>query len=242
MTLKGYLKEIENWLKEYLANSSCKAFVLGISGGVDSTLVAAIAKNAVGKENLFCYALPIDSNPKDVEDALKVKDALDLNMEVVDLTETYKSYIKELNGEDFSRLTKGNLKARMRMSALYAFAQEHNALVLGTDNLDESYVGYFTKYGDGGVDLLPIAHLLKKEVREGVILYGLSSYLANRTPTAGFYEGQTDEIEMGVTYDELDNYLLGKEVSEKAKARIEHLHKISEHKRNPIPKMKEFKR
>ena len=100
MTLKEYLKEIENWLKDYLANSPCKAFVLGISGGVDSTLVAAIAKNAVGKENLFCYALPIDSNPKDVEDALKVKDALDLNMEVIDLTETYKSYIKEFK-DDF---------------------------------------------------------------------------------------------------------------------------------------------
>lgn len=242
MKLEQYLKEIEKWLVEYLEASPCTNYVLGVSGGVDSTLVAAIARHAVGKEHLFCYALPIESNKDDELDALKVKQELDLNLEVVDLTNTYHSYIKELHAEDFSRLTKGNLKVRMRMCALYAFAQEHNALVLGTDNLDESYVGYFTKYGDGGVDLLPIVRLTKEEVREATKIYGVSSLLADRVATAGLYEGQTDEKEMGVTYKDLDAYLLGKEIDPKAKERIEHLHKISEHKRVPIPKMKEFNR
>ena len=130
----------------------------------------------------------------------------------------------------------------MRMLALYAFAQEKNGLVLGTDNKDERYVGYFTKWGDGAADLLPIVHLTKGEVREAAKLYGISENLANRTPSAGLFEGQTDEKEMGVTYKDLDDYLLGKKVSDEAKARIEHLHKVSEHKRNPIPEPIPFDR
>ena len=130
----------------------------------------------------------------------------------------------------------------MRMVALFAYAQEHSSLVLGTDNMDERYVGYFTKYGDGAADLLPIVYLTKGEVREAAKLYGLSSVLANRTPSAGLFEGQTDETEMGVSYKDLDDFLLGKEINPKAKERIEYLHKISEHKRVDIPTPKEFKR
>ena len=128
------------------------------------------------------------------------------------------------------------------MVALFAYAQEHSSLVLGTDNMDERYVGYFTKYGDGAADLLPIVYLTKSEVREAAKLYGLSSVLANRTPSAGLFEGQTDETEMGVSYKDLDDFLLGKEINPKAKERIEYLHKISEHKRVDIPTPKEFKR
>ena len=130
----------------------------------------------------------------------------------------------------------------MRMVALFAFAQEHNGLVLGTDNLDERYVGYFTKYGDGACDILPIAHLVKAEVVEASKILGIRTSLAERVPTAGLYEGQTDEKEMGVSYKDLDAYVLGKEVNETAKKRIQYLEKISEHKRNPIPMPEEFKR
>lgn len=242
MTLKEYCLEIEKFLKNYLDKSGCKAYVLGLSGGVDSSLVAAIAKKAVGKDKLFCYSLPIHSNVADQNDAVKLAKELDINLKVVDLSKTYDSYIKELGGEDFIRLTKSNLKVRMRMVALYAYAQEHNALVIGTDNWDESYVGYFTKYGDGAADILPIVKLTKAEVREAAKLYGVSDELANRIPSAGLFEGQTDEKEMGIKYDDLDAYLLGKKVPSEVKDRIEHLHKISEHKRNPIPKADEFKR
>ena len=242
MELKQYLLEIEEFLKNYLEESHCKAYVLGLSGGVDSTLVAAIAKKAVGKDRLFCYALDIESNPADVEDAKKVAKELDLNLEIINLTKTYHSYLEDLNGKEFIKLTKSNLKVRMRMVALFAFAQEHSGLVLGTDNLDERYVGYFTKYGDGAADVLPIVYLTKKEVREAAELYGVSSLLANRVPTAGLFEGQTDETEMGVKYEDLDNYLLGGKVEKSVEERIEYLHKISEHKRAPIPMPKEFKR
>ena len=242
MELKEYLLEIEEFLKKYLEDSHCKAYVLGLSGGVDSTLVAAIARKAVGKDKLFCYALDIESNPADVEDAKKVAKELDSNLEVINLSKTYHAYLDDLKGEQFIRLTKSNLKVRMRMVALFAFAQEHSGLVLGTDNMDERYVGYFTKYGDGAADVLPIVYLTKKEVREAAELYGVSSLLANRTPSAGLFEGQTDETEMGIKYEDLDNYLLGGKVEKSVEERIEHLHRISEHKRAPIPMPKEFKR
>ena len=242
MELKEYLLEIEKFLQDYLKQSHCKGYVLGLSGGVDSSLVAAIARKAVGKDKLHCYAIDIDSNKADVEDAKKVAEELDLDLEVINLSDTYHSYLDKLSGENFIRLTKSNLKVRMRMVALFAYAQEHSSLVLGTDNMDERYVGYFTKYGDGAADLLPIVYLTKGEVRKAAELYGLSSVLANRVPTAGLFEGQTDEGEMGVSYEDLDNFLLGKEINQKARERIEYLHKISEHKRKDIPTPIEFKR
>ena len=242
MELKEYLLEIEKFLQDYLEQSHCKGYVLGLSGGVDSSLVAAIARKAVGKDKLFCYSIDVDSNKADVDDAIQVAKELDVNLEVINLTETFHSYLKELKGEEFIRLTKSNLKVRMRMCALFAYAQEHSSLVLGTDNMDERYVGYFTKYGDGAADVLPIVYLTKSEVREAAKLYGLSKVLAERTPSAGLFEGQTDEDEMGIKYADLDNFLLGKEVDDATKARIQHLHKISEHKRVDIPTPKEFKR
>ena len=242
MELKEYLLELEEFLKKYLEESHCKSYVLGLSGGVDSSLVAAIARKAVGKDKLYCYAIDVESNPKDIEDAKQVAKEFDLNLEVINLTETYKSYLKNLNGNEFIRLTKSNLKVRMRMVALFAYAQEHSGLVLGTDNMDERYVGYFTKYGDGAADVLPIVYLTKKEVKEAAELYGLSSLLANRIPSAGLFEGQTDETEMGIKYEDLDKYLLGGKVDKAVKERIEYLHRISEHKRKDIPTPKEFKR
>lgn len=240
MKLEEYLLEIEKFLQEYLTESHCKSYILGLSGGVDSSLVAAIARKAVGKDKLYCYAIDIESNKADIEDAKEIAKELDLNLEVINLTKTYKTYLKDLKGKDFIRLTKSNLKVRMRMVALFAYAQEHNGLVLGTDNMDERYVGYFTKFGDGAADLLPIVHLTKSEVRKAAKIYGLSAKFAERIPSAGLFKGQTDEGEMGVSYNDLDSYLLGKEIDPKVKEKIEHLHKVSEHKRNEIPTPKKF--
>ena len=128
------------------------------------------------------------------------------------------------------------------MSILYAVAQKERGLVVGTDNADERCVGYFTKYGDGACDILPIAYLVKAEVVEAAKIYGVKDHLAERVPTAGLYEGQTDEKEMGVSYKDLDAYVLGKEINEDAKKRIQYLEKISAHKRNPIPMPEPFNR
>ena len=244
MKLEEYLAVIEEFVKNYLESAHMDRYVLGLSGGVDSTLVAAICRKAVGKERLMCIMMPIDSRPVDLEDAKEVAKQLDLNYIVVDGSKMFHEAKKEFEsiGEELDTATLSNIKVRIRMTLLYAYAQKYRGLVIGTDNADEHYTGYFTKYGDGGVDILPIVHLLKREVVQACKIYGVSDVLAERTPTAGLFEGQTDETEMGVTYEELDNYLLGKEVSLKAKERIEYLHRISEHKRVEIPTPEEFRR
>ena len=244
MKLAEYLKVIEQFVKDYLIEAHSKQYVLGLSGGVDSSLVAAITKAAVGKDKLTCIMMPIDSNPADLEDALDLAKQLDLNYLVIDGSKSFHETVEEFKrqGVELDRATLSNLKVRIRMTILYAYAQKVGGLVIGTDNADERYTGYFTKYGDGGVDLLPIVHLVKSEVVEACKLYGISDRLAERIPSAGLFEGQTDETEMGVKYSELDKYLLGGEIDEVSKARIEHLHRISEHKRVPIPTPKEFNR
>ena len=244
MKLEEYLKEIEAFLKDYIEKAHCNKYILGISGGVDSSLCAALARNAVGKDRLLCLIIPIESQKADENDALDLAKQLDLNYEIVDGTEIFRCYVETFKklGQDFDRSTLGNLKARIRMSILYAYAQKYNGLVIGTDNADERYTGYFTKHGDGACDILPIAHLLKGEVVQASKILGISDYLAERVPTASLFEGQTDETEMGVTYKDLDRYILGGKVDEAVEKRIQHLHKISEHKRVPTPMPKEFDR
>lgn len=244
MKLEQYLKVIEKFVRDYLDKSHCKQYVLGLSGGVDSSLVAAITKAAVGKEKLTCIMIPIESHPSDLEDAMELASQLDLNYIVIDGTTSYRETVNRFleQGIELDRATLSNLKVRIRMTILYAYAQKVGGLVIGTDNKDERYTGYFTKYGDGAVDLLPIVHLVKSEVVEGCKIYGISDRLAERTPSAGLFEGQTDETEMGVKYSDLDKYLLGGEIDSKSKERIEHLHRISEHKRIPIPTPEEFDR
>ena len=244
MKLEEYLKEIEAFLKDYIEKAHCNKYILGISGGVDSSLCAALARNAVGKDRLLCLILPIESQKADENDALLLAKELDLNYEIVDGTEIFRGYVDTFKklGQDFDRSTLGNLKARIRMSILYAYAQKYNGLVIGTDNADERYTGYFTKHGDGACDILPIAHLLKGEVVQASKILGISDHLAERVPTASLFEGQTDETEMGVTYKDLDHYILGGKVDEAVEKRIQHLHKISEHKRVATPMPKEFDR
>ena len=244
MKLQDYLKTIEKFVRDYLKDSNMKQYVLGLSGGVDSSLVAAITKAAVGKDKLTCIMMPIESNPDDLKDAIELAESLDLNYLVIDGGNSFRQTVEEFKkqGIELDRSTLSNLKVRIRMTILYAYAQKVGGLVLGTDNMDERYTGYFTKYGDGAADLLPIVYLTKGEVVEACKLYGISDRLAERTPTAGLFEGQTDETEMGVKYSNLDKYLLGGEIDEASKARIEHLHRISEHKRAPIPTPKEFVR
>ena len=151
MDLRSYLKDIEKFLKEYLENNHMDTYVLGISGGVDSSLCAALARNAVGKDRLHCLILPINSSKEDEEDALTLVKDLDLKYDIIDASEAFNNYVKEFDkkGFELDRSTLGNLKARMRMSILYAVAQKERGLVIGTDNADERCVGYFTKYGDG---------------------------------------------------------------------------------------------
>ena len=244
MTLEKYLDVIVKFMQDYMWSAHANGFVLGLSGGVDSSLVAALAKKAVGKENLMCIMMPIDSDPSDLNDAMEVANALDLRYIVLDGSKSYHETLNrfEEQGISLDKMSQSNLKVRIRMTMLYAYGQAHNYLVLGTDNMDERYTGYFTKYGDGAADLLPIVYLTKGEVVAASKMLGVPTHLAERTPSAGLFEGQTDEKEMGVTYKDLDDFLLGKPVDEAVEERINHLHRVSEHKRKDIPTPEAYER
>ena len=244
MKLEQYIDVIVKFMQDYLKDSHQDGYVLGLSGGIDSSAVAALALKAVGKERLHCIMMPINSLEDDLKDAITLAQDLDINYSVIDGSKAFNELVKEFEslGIELDASTKGNLKARIRMSILYAYGQKNRMLVLGTDNLDESYVGYFTKYGDGGVDLLPICRLTKEEVRNVASILGVRKELVERVPSAGLYEGQTDEKEMGILYKDLDAYLLGQKVDEEVVNKIERLHRISEHKRVPIPRPEDFKR
>ena len=128
-----------------------------------------------------------------------------------------------------------NIKPRLRMTTLYYYASLNNYLVIGTDNWSELKVGYFTKYGDGGVDLAPLGRLVKSEVRKLAKHFGIPEKIINKKPSAGLWEGQTDENEMGVSYEELDHYILTGEADKEVRERIDELARKNSHKTEAIP-------
>ncbi|WP_407313791.1 NAD(+) synthase [Desulfosporosinus sp. SB140] len=242
--LASRINKAVEWLRAKVAEANAKGVVVGISGGVDSAVVTGLCCRAF-PDNCIGVIMPSHSNPEDREDALWIAEGFDLRPLEIDLGEAHTSIFNQvkqsLSDRDCTlvgeKVSQGNLKARLRMSTLYAVANALNYLVVGTDNAPESYTGYFTKYGDGGVDILPISSLTKTEVRAWAWMLGLPQKIAMRVPTAGLWPGQTDEAEMGLSYDLIDRYLLGEEVPDKVRERIEALHHQSEHKRNLPPSL-----
>jgi NAD+ synthase len=194
-------EEISNWIKEKVDQAGAKGAVVGLSGGIDSSLVGVLTKKALG-ENVLGVIMPCHSDPKDPEYARELAQKFNISVQEVDLSGIYDSMMGQL--PEGNQLAKANLKPRLRMATLYYFANLHGYLVVGTDNKSESFTGYFTKYGDGGVDILPISHLLKTEVRQMARELGVPEGIINKPPSAGLWDGQTDESEMGITYEELD--------------------------------------
>ena len=236
MTLYEYSKEIIKFLKNYLNKSHCKGYAIGISGGIDSALVLALAIKAVGKEKVFPIILPCHSNPLDEKLARKQCKVFNIKPEILKLDSIYDSF--ELSFKEFSpliKLSSSNLKVRLRMVSIYAYAQNKSALVIGTDNLDERYLGYFTKYGDGACDLFAINFLVKKEVNELAKKYGVINEILKRKPTAGLIDNQNDEDELQISYCKIDDFLLNRYIDRDSLSRIKYLHKISSHKRGKIP-------
>ena len=242
--LEGRINQTVDWLRERVTEAKAKGLVVGISGGVDSALVVGLCSRAF-PNNTIGVIMPSHSDPEDKEDALWIAEGFELRTLEVNLSGAHTQIMgqvkKELESQGFElegeKLSQGNLKARIRMSTLYAVANAMNYMVVGTDNAPESYTGYFTKYGDGGVDLLPISSLTKAEVRAWARMLGLPKRIATRVPTAGLWAGQTDEAELGLTYDLIDRYLLGEKVAPEVQERIETLHRQSEHKRHLPPSL-----
>ena len=228
--------KIVAWIRKKAKDAKAKGIILGLSGGIDSAVVCALSKEAIGKENVLGLFMPCHSHSQDLKDAKIVAGKLKIKTRSVDLSGVYDSFLKVLS--ESSNLALANLRPRLRMAALYYFANKFNYLVCGTGNKSELMAGYFTKYGDGGVDILPIAGLLKKDVRRLAKELGIPAQIITKAPTAGLWPGQTDEKEMGITYNELDDILYRlehrqKQRAEKGKvAKVKRMIARSGHKRN----------
>lgn len=239
MDAKAVTDYLVSWLRTQVQKAGAKGVVLGISGGIDSAVAAVIAHKAFG-ENCMGLIMPCDSSMEDRIHAQLLADTFNIAYRIVELTDAYKllytyfeSYLK-IEGEK-GRLLRANIKPRLRMITLYYSAQARDYLVVGTSNKSEINIGYATKYGDNAVDLQLLGDLLKREVYELAYYLGIPEVIINKPPSAGLWQGQTDEGEMGITYAELDNYLATGEGRPEVIARIEDMHRKSEHKRNTPP-------
>ena len=239
--MEKVIDDIVAWLKQKVDETGVKGLVVGVSGGLDSAVVAHLIKRACPKSSLGVI-MPLKSNPQDIEHANQVIENCDIQSVTIDLTETHqvmfdqiREQLKKDYNKDNEQMADANLRARLRMGALYTIATNHNYLVVGTDNASEWYTGYFTKYGDGGVDIQPIIDFTKGEVKEMASFLGVSEEVVQKKPSADLWEGQTDEDEMGISYDVIDSYIKGEAVPEKDKKRIEQMHKKTMHKRSPLP-------
>lgn len=241
LQVSEFVPALVGWLKRQLEASGLKGFVVGLSGGIDSAVVAVLCKKAC-PENTLGVIMPCYSNEKDTRDAESVARLFGIAHTTVVLDQVWRSFAELLTGRSFAELdlrelALANLKPRLRMATLYFYANQRRALVVGTGNRSELAIGYFTKYGDGGADLLPIGNLLKRQVREVAAYLGIPEAIINRPPSAGLWEGQNDERELGFSYEELDHYLCTGEAAPHVKAKIEALARQNEHKLRlpPIP-------
>jgi len=207
--LKIVAEELSGWIRAKVEEASAAGVVLGMSGGLDSSVVAVLCKYAC-QNNTLGLILPCRSDPEDIEHVKLVTDKFDIETRTIEVSPVFTAVIETL--EAAADTGKGdiaisNLKPRLRMLVLYYFANKLNYLVVGTGNKSELMIGYFTKYGDGGVDLLPLGDLLKTEVRALAEVLDIPKAIIEMPPSAGLWAGQTDETEIGMSYEELDTVL-----------------------------------
>ncbi len=245
-------KEIEGFLAGILKDTKARGYVIGLSGGVDSSVSVTLAAKAVGKDRVLGLIMPDhEVTPEvDINDAKDIVNLLGIKMQIIDITPIIKTFISSLpiyEGEGSDRLPVGNLRVRTRMSLLYYYANKYNYLVLGTTDRSEWYIGYFTKYGDGAVDIEPIIILYKSQVRRLGVKLGLPERIALKPSSPRMWPGHTAESELGVSYNDVDTVLyalhdLGLEPEDIPEAtglemevvrKVLELEKKSRHKRSP---------
>ncbi|WP_369355395.1 ammonia-dependent NAD(+) synthetase [Lysinibacillus capsici] len=254
--VQGEIRKSIDFLKEYAKRHSfVKGFVLGISGGQDSTLTGKLAQLAIDELNVeegemkysfFAVRLPygVQADEQDCQDAIdyikptkvytvNIKDAVDASVRA--LTNA---------GVELNDFVKGNEKARERMKVQYSIAAMNGAVVLGTDHAAEAITGFYTKFGDGGADLMPIFRLNKRQGKQLLAELQCPEHLYKKVPTADLEEDRPslpDEVALGVTYDQIDDYLEGKEIPEEPRRRLEGYYLRSQHKRHmPITIFDDF--
>lgn len=228
--MKEIVDNLVEWLRDSVKEANCKGIVYGLSGGVDSAVIAALSKLAFGDESL-AIMMPINSSFEDEIDAKLVIDKFKLNAIKVDLSRTYSEFVEVVEKGD-NNMAYANVKPRLRMTTLYYYAQLKGYLVVGTSNKSEFTVGYFTKYGDSGSDLMPLVDFTKKEIFELARYLEIPDKIIQKPPSAGLFEDQTDEDEMGFTYNDLEKYINIEKIDERIEEKINRMVKISEHKRN----------
>jgi len=240
MDAESMAKKLSGWIKDRVVSAGSKGVVFGMSGGVDSSVVAALCIKAF-PENALGLLMPCHSIDQDRVHAEAVAKKFSVPTKLVVLDSVFDEYLKILPdfkpGKSLTQLAQANLKARLRMITLYYVANQLKYLVVGSGNRSEMTVGYFTKHGDSGVDILPLGNLVKKEVRELARHLGIPKEIIDKAPSAGLWAGQTDEGEMGFTYEALDTYILTGKALEELKKRIEGMRATSAHKCTtpPIP-------
>jgi NAD+ synthase len=231
-------EKMVSWIKDRTLAAGCQGAVLGLSGGVDSSVAAVLCQRAFPQTTL-ALLLPCHSNKENIAHARLVAEKFSLPTKTVVLDSVYDGLLKVLTDDkvdaNVNRLAQGNVKARLRMLALYYFANRLKYMVVGSSNRDELAIGYFTKYGDGGTDILPLGNLLKGEVKELARFLDIPQPIIDKPPSADLWEGQSDEGELGLSYDELDLYLASGEAPAEIKKKIDAMARASEHKRQPPP-------
>lgn len=206
LDLKVAHESLVNFLRENIKATGLKKAVIGLSGGIDSALVAYLLRDAIGAENILAIMMPYKtSNPESLLHAKMVVEDLKINSKVIEITDMVDAYFK--NEPDATMLRKGNKMARERMSILYDNSAKEGALVIGTSNKTEIFLGYSTQFGDSACAINPIGDLYKTNVWDLSRYLGVPSPLIEKKPSADLWEGQTDEQEMGLTYKEADKIL-----------------------------------
>lgn len=239
MDVKASVESRVQWIKNLLETTGAKGIIYGNSGGKDCTLVGALCKMAT--DNVLGVIMPCQSAQNygsDRSDAIEAGKRYNIKQIEIDLSETKSSFMSALGehlsedcaSENSLKMAGININPRLRMSALYALGQARGYLVAGTGNLDEITLGYFTKWGDGAHDFNPIADLNVAEVYEHLRYLGAPSSIVDKAPSAGLYQGQTDEDELGIKYADVDAYLKGEDVEPSVKQKIEKAKAASAHK------------
>lgn len=237
--VEQYVLKIGNWIKEHIKNAGANGVVLGMSGGVDCSTVAALcATNGI---NVHLVLMPYGDNmekTKNYSDAMELISKFNISYHIFDIKPAVDSLeIKDVNSnETIINLAKANIRPRVRMTYLYEYAQINNLLVIGTGNLSERTVGYFTKWGDGANDLNPVGMITKKEIYVLAKYLGVPDSIINKKPSADLWEGQTDEQELGISYSQIDEYILNGTCGD---LNIDNIirtkHERTTHKLKPIP-------
>lgn len=229
---------LATWANEYLKKTTATGYVLGVSGGIDSALALAILSSISGIKVIGAF-IDIESSKQDLEDAKLLQEKYKFNFVYIDMNDIYHSMVKKLEIEN-NDSAKANLKVRLRSNVLYALASKHNVLTCGTTNAAEWLVGYYTKFGDNTCDIALLSYLNKEQIRYLANYFSVPVSIINKQPSAGLYEGQTDEKDMGISYKEIDHYLSYAVIDPLAETKINTRYLNNRHKLEAPARPKKF--